>query len=234
MLNFYHMILSFINVNNIYFHFLQYDISYLEFAALSSTLICVILVARASIWNWPFGILGVTLYALVFYQYQLYSDMFLQIFFGIANCYGWVKWLMDSDSHNKVINTYWANTIENLKYVIFIIIGTGIMGLFMSNISHIFPTLFPKPAAFPYIDSSIAILSFAATIWQIKKRINQWILWIIVDIIAITVYYIKHIPFTSFLYIIFLFISIGGLSKWITIYNTNTMFRTISKIKIRK
>lgn len=231
MLHFFSNLLPFLNTDHIFFHILEYDISYLEFAALVCTLMCVLLVARASIWNWPFGMSGVALYAAVFYQYQLYSDMFLQMFFFLANCYGWFKWLTDPDSKSTVISTYWATKGENLKYLLFIIVGTGVMGLFMQNINHIFPVLFPKPAAFPYIDSSIAVLSFAATMWQIGKRINQWFLWIIVDIIAICVYYVKHIPFTSFLYILFLLISFSGLLKWISIYNVHTRFRTISKIK---
>ncbi len=209
-------------IDNSLFTILGYNMSYIEYSAIMFTLICVIFVAKGSIWNWPMGIIGVSLYGIVFYQYQLYSDMFLQIFFFVANCIGWYKWLTDKDSHNRQINTYWATPSENIKYLIGIIIGIALMGWFMSNINHIFPKLFPHPASFPYADSSIAVLSFAATIWQINKRINQWILWMINDVIAIILYFIKHIPFTSLLYCLFLLIVIKGLFNWIKLHKTNS------------
>ena len=209
---------AFFSIHHLFFSLLGYQISSLEFFAIVFTLFCVLFVAIANIWNWPLGIIGVSLYGILFYQYQLYSDMFLQIFFLIANIYGWYKWLQSPHIHNTLTKTYWATKTENIKYGVFSLIGILIMGFFMSHINEIFPTLFPKPAAFPYIDSSIAVLSFAATLWQINQRINQWILWITIDIIAISVYLIKGIPFTAVLYFIFLLISIRGLFHWIGIY----------------
>jgi nicotinamide mononucleotide transporter len=208
----------FINVHHIFFSLLGYSVSYLEFFAIIFTLVCVIFVAMANIWNWPMGIIGVTLYGILFYQYQLYSDMFLQIFFLVANIYGWYNWIKSPHLHNTLTKTYWATKSENIKYISYSVIGIILMGYFMSHINILLPRLFPQPAAYPYVDSTIAVLSFTATIWQITKRINQWILWIMVDVIAIVVYLLKDIPFTAALYFIFLLISIKGLMQWIKIY----------------
>jgi nicotinamide mononucleotide transporter len=206
------------NVHQLFFTILGYSISYLEFTAIVFTLACVILVAIANIWNWPMGIIGVSLYGILFYQYQLYSDMFLQMFFLMANIYGWYHWLKSPHLHSTLTKTYWATKHENIRYTVWSIVGILIMGWLMRHINTLLPELFPKPAAFPYVDSTIVVLSFAATLWQIKKRINQWILWILVDVIAITVYLLKNIPFTAILYFIFLLISIKGLFQWIKIY----------------
>jgi|SRR6185437_2505585 len=121
------------------------------------------------------------------------------------------KWLSDTDSKSRHITTTWATREDVIKYVILIAIGTFLIGLFMANIQNILPRFFPKSAAFPYLDSFVAVMSIAATLWQIRKKINQWFLWITLDIVAMTIYYVKHILFVSLLYSIFLVISIMGL-----------------------
>lgn len=207
--------MSFFDINNIFFTFLGYSISYLEFTATVFTLLCVGLLALANIFNWVMGMIGVSLFAVLFYQTQLYSDMFLQVFFFMMNAYGLYKWLSDPDFKSQHIVTRWAPISQIIRYVILIVIGTFLMGLFMANIQNLLPSLFPNAASFPYLDSFVAVMSIGATFWQIKKKINQWLLWIILDVVAIIIYYIKNIPFVSLLYVIFLVISIKGLFNWI-------------------
>ena len=67
--------------------------SELEWAAAALVLINVALVARRSVWNYPFALAAVSLYAVVFYDARLYSDMALQGFFFALNLYGWANWL---------------------------------------------------------------------------------------------------------------------------------------------
>ena len=72
--------------------------SYIEWAAAAFVLTNVALVALRSVWNYPFALVAVTLYAFVFFEAKLYCDMLLQGFFFALNLYGWAAWLRARDS----------------------------------------------------------------------------------------------------------------------------------------
>lgn len=84
--------MSFFDIENIFFTVLGYQMSYLEFFGTIAGAIAVWLSAKGNIWSWPIGILNVSLFFFLFYQVQLYPDMFLQIFFFITNLLGWWRW----------------------------------------------------------------------------------------------------------------------------------------------
>jgi nicotinamide mononucleotide transporter len=92
---------------------------------------------------------------------------------------------------------------------------TLILGLFISGIHIHFPRLFRIPAAFPYADALTAVLSVYATFLMACKKIESWILWIIVDIISIVLYFQKGVLFISAEYIIFFIMAGIGLYQWL-------------------
>lgn len=77
-------LLYFLDINTTFFTVMGYPMSYIEFFGTIFNIICVYLVARNNIWNWPIGILGVILYIFLFYQIQLYSDLLEQVYFLIT------------------------------------------------------------------------------------------------------------------------------------------------------
>ncbi|MBP6257059.1 nicotinamide mononucleotide transporter [Patescibacteria group bacterium] len=94
-------------------------------------------------------------------------------------------------------------------------IGIGICtALLIWIIAHLnvrFPKLFAEPASYVILDSFTTILSFAATILMIRKKVECWILRIIVDIIGIYLYYVKGVQFIALEYVLFLCLAINGL-----------------------
>src|SRR5688572_10097144 len=84
--------MSFFDIENIFFTAWNYPVSYLEFFGLISGIIAVLLSAFANVWSWPIGIINVTLSFFLFFQVQLYPDMFLQVFFFVTNVLGWWRW----------------------------------------------------------------------------------------------------------------------------------------------
>jgi len=83
---------SFFNIHSIFFEVLGYSMSYLEFFGALAGAIAVWLSAKGNIWSWPIGIVNVTLLFFLFFQVQLYPDMFLQVFFFVTNLLGWWRW----------------------------------------------------------------------------------------------------------------------------------------------
>ncbi len=221
------LITNFFNVNNILFTFLNYQMSYLEFFGTLFTLWSVWLISRNNIWNWPVGIVGTVLFGVLFFQIQLYSDFFEQIYFLITAIYGWWLWIWFGKGHESrkelVISKSSKKTISIT--LISIAAGTLLMGYFISNIHIYFPSIFMEPASYPYLDAFTTVMSFAATVLLIYRKIESWYIWILVDIIGIGLYFKKEVVFISLLYVIFLILATNGLFTWRRLYKKHEQLR---------
>jgi nicotinamide mononucleotide transporter len=123
----------------------------------------------------------------------------------------------DTDNHELKVGKVSG---KELTISIFVIIFLSyLLGLLMSRIHLIFPVYFPDVASYPYLDSFTTILSFVATLYLARRKIENWHLWIIVDIIGIWLYYQKGVVFLSLLYLAFLINAFFGLAKWNKILN---------------
>jgi nicotinamide mononucleotide transporter len=98
--------------------------------------------------------------------------------------------------------------------------GTLVSGAMASRIHDWFPAIFPLPSAFPYADSFVLIMSIVATFLMIQKKIESWVIWIVVDIVATIMYFMKGIKFVGIEYLIFCFIAAYGLWNWIREYRS--------------
>ncbi len=202
--------MQFFNVNNIALEIIGYPISYIELIGTLFGLISVFYASRAKIITWPSGIINELFLFILFFQIQLYADMFLQVYFFIVTIYGWYKWN--------------SNTIENKisktspKYIILMsattFIASILFGILFANIHKIIPHLFPVKAAYPYTDSFVMVLSIIATFLLAKKKIENWYFWILVDFICVILYYRKQVYFLSLEYLIFLGLASYGLFNW--------------------
>ncbi len=213
--------LSFFSIDTIFFTFMGYPMSYLEFFGTILNIWCVWLVSRNKILNWPVGIVAVVLFMVLFYQIQLYSDFIEQIYFLITVFYGWWLWSKHRKGKKQIaLNERVVFSSFNGRMIAgaSVIVGTILLGLFMRDIHLIFPTVFVEPASFPFLDAFTTVMSFVATILMAHHRIESWILWIAVDVIGIWLYFVKDVKFVSLLYVIFLVLATKGLLNWIRLW----------------
>lgn len=206
------------SVNTLFFEILGYAMSYIEFFGVVFGLLAVWLSAKANIWSWPIGIVNVILAFFLYYQVQLYPDMFLQVFFFVTNIIGWWRWANprkgEEDRKQQLKVSYMKK--QQLWLTVFMgIVGTLIMGTLAGNLHHWFPLLFSLPSAFPYADSFVMVMSIITTFFMIQKKIECWIIWIAVDIVATCLYYMKGVKFYSMEYFIFTIIAAFGLWHWV-------------------
>ncbi len=215
-------LISFFSINYIFFSFLGYQMSYLEFFGTILNLWSVWLVVRNSIWTWPIGNIAVLLFGVLFYQIQLYSDLVEQVYFLITGFYGWWAWLYfrrtNKISGKKELPVTYSSQKSNKVWVVIVAAGTVAMGYTMRHIHLYLPRLFSQPASFPYLDAFTTVMSFAANLLMAYKKIECWYLWIMVDIIGIGLYYAKGVVFVAILYLIFLGLATQGLLNWRKIY----------------
>lgn len=216
-------LMDFFDIDHIFFTVLGYRMSYLEFTSTCAGLFAIWLSAKAIVWYWPVGIINIVLSFFLYFQVQLYPDMFLQIFFFITNIAGWWRWTHPRQfeaNRMKELRISYMKGSQLLMVVLAGLGGTLMLGMFAEKIHELFPRIFSKPSAFPYLDSFVTVMSIVTTFLVINKKIESWVLWILIDIIAAWMYYVKGIRFISFEYLIFCFIAAFGLWNWMREYRS--------------
>ncbi len=178
--------------------------SYFEIIASILGLISVWLLTKQNMWCWPTGILMVVMYIYIFYEARLYSDMLLQVFFAVMQVYGWYYW-HKGIHENKTLVVKFLSLREIIFWAISVILFAGLLGLLMKKYTN---------ADLPYIDATTAAMSVIAQWLMTKKIIENWILWIIADVIYVGMYFYKGLYATSILYFIFLGLAILGFMEW--------------------
>lgn len=215
--------MSFFSIDSIFFEAWGYPMSYLEFFGTLAGGLAVWLAARANIWSWPIGLINVTLFFFLFFQVQLYPDMFLQVFFFVTNLMGWWRWAHPKPYEEDRKHELKISFMPMRQLTLFSAIGlagTLLMGSLASNLHEWLPHIFSLPSAFPYLDSFVTVMSIVATFLMIQKKIECWAIWIAVDMVATALYFAKGIKFVSIEYLAFCFIAAFGLWQWLREYRS--------------
>lgn len=212
--------MDFLSIENIAFTILGYDLSWVELVGTIAGLLCVWLASRNNILNWPFGLVNVALFFYLFFQIHMYADMGLQVYFFITGIIGWIYWMRQKGKMRKI------STFSNSQRILLLVgIGLGTILIFYinSNLNNWFPQTFTEPASFPFWDSLTTTLSIAGNLLLAFRVLENWILWIIVNIISAILYYFKGVYFVSIEFVIFLAIAITGLIAWWKEYNSYSL-----------
>lgn len=175
-----------------------------EVAASLLLLTNIALVARRSIWNYPFAIAAVSLYGVLFFQNKLYSDMLLQLFYVALNLYGWMNWTRSKADAGEVV-VLALDWPARMAWLAGCAALTGGWGWLMHRLTD---------AALPWWDAGVAMTSVAAQILLARRYLENWVLWILVDIVAIPLFAVRGLWLTSGVYVILLGLSIWGLIDW--------------------
>lgn len=176
----------------------------IEYIAVTCGFLNVYLIIKRSVWNYLFGFVMVVLYTKIFYNYQLYSDSLLQVYFFITQLYGLSYWIKHKAPDGKVL----VADLEK-KHFVFAMLVTLMLWLLLSVVMHQY-----TDATNPIWDSAIAALSVTAQILLMRRHLQSWYLWIMVDVLAIGLFIVKGLIPTVVLYIVFLILAIIGLLQW--------------------
>lgn len=176
----------------------------LELTAVILGVVNIILLIRRSIWNYAFGMAMVILYFEIFREARLYSDMLLQLFFLVVQGWGWWAWARAGGMGGPVTVGRMSAT-ERLLWLAAVVALTALWGTGMARLTD---------AAAPYWDAAVAMGSVASQLLLVRRRIENWIGWIMVDVLAIGLYASRELWLTAGLYGLFLILSIVGFIEW--------------------
>lgn len=176
----------------------------LEIIGVIFGLLSVYFSVKQNIWTWPTGIISVSAFGFLFFEIKLYADVCLQIFFLWSCIQGWYFWLHGGKNRSEL-----KISLLNVQQRILILFGVFACVLL---IGFLFSKL--TDAALPYLDSTASGMSVVSQLLMMRKKLDHWYLWIIVDILSVGIYIYKEVYLTAGLYVVFLILCISGLIEW--------------------
>jgi nicotinamide mononucleotide transporter len=165
----------------------------------------VVLTVREDIWCWPTGIVNIALFLVMFWRERLYGDVINYIVLLALSVYGWYEWLRGGEARGP-LQVRFATRRERVWAGAACVLGAPVMGFAFDRWTD---------AALPYWDSVIAVVSIVAQVLLALKLVENWLLWIFVDVLAVGVYLVKGLYLTSGLYLVFLTLASMGLHSWL-------------------
>lgn len=175
--------------------------------------IVAVIVSIAGVWLttlrkplcWPVGLVSVILYAKVFFDAKLYSDLLLQGFFALMIAYGWHRWRQGAAEAGGVVSVGRASRRDWLIGIVAGGVGTVLLGYVMARFTD---------AAVPWLDAGLTSFSLVAQYWTARRWIETWWLWIVVDLIYTGLFLYKELYLTGVLYALFVGLAVRGLLSW--------------------
>ena len=194
----------------------QYLLGYssLEIIATLAGVVSMILIAKENMLGWPLGLVwaGISSY-LAFTSWQLVSDGILYFLYIPIQIYCWIVWVRSEDAKKEVgfIPT-WLPRKTQIILVISTLICIGLWAISISTLAEKFAWI-PTPALL-FRDSATTVLNFVAQFLMAKKRMENWVFWLIVNLLGIHIYLVQDSPIFAIQYAIYLLLGIYGWWKW--------------------
>ena len=180
------------------------DTSLLEVVAVVFGILSVWFARKENIWVYPTGIINVLIYVYLCFFAGLYADMGINAFYFVMSVYGWYNWSRkDAESHHVPISK-----LSLFQWIISILL----IAVAFALIYYIL--LKYTDSTVPLFDSFTTSL-FIAGMWLMAiKKIENWLLWILGDLLVIPLFAMKGLVFTSVQYVVFLILAIMGYIEW--------------------
>jgi len=180
------------------------DSSILEAVAVLFGIMSVWYAKKENILVFPTGIVSVVIYIYICFFAKLYADMGINFVYFVMSVYGWIMWSRTDDS-KPMLPISWCTKKGHVISALMLLGFFSVLSYFLSN----------------YTDSNVPIIDSATTsifivgMWLMaRKKIENWIYWIVGDVISIPLYFYKDLALTSIQFTVFLVLAIMGFIEW--------------------
>ncbi len=165
--------------------------------------ICVWLVVREHMWNWPIGLANNIVFLLMFWRARLFADAGLQVVYLLLGIYGWANWLRGGEERT-------ALTISRTPRRQWVVMAVALPVLTLA----LRAILIAAQGSAPLLDALTTVLSLIAQYMLCRKQLEHWLIWIAADLIYIPLYFARSLPLTAVLYAVFLLMCVAGWRDW--------------------
>jgi nicotinamide mononucleotide transporter len=180
--------------------------TYAEHIGMGFSLLFVLFAIKQNVWCWLFGGIGAVFYIFAYYQYKFYADMSLQFYYVAVSVYGWWSWKYgkqeDTDSPLSISQLSFRQWLQVL------LVTAAVFGVYVY-----FLTVFTDS---PVIigDSFTTAVCIVATYLAARKVIDNWLLFIVADAVAIALYLYKGMYPTVLLFAVYTVMAVAGYFRW--------------------
>ncbi|MEX2591843.1 MAG: nicotinamide riboside transporter PnuC [Anditalea sp.] len=168
---------------------------------------------KENIWVFPTGIISTLIYVWICLQVGLYADMGINAYYFSMSIYGWYVWTTPTET-GKVLPVTWLNGSGILGAVLLFLISYGLLFTVLINFTD---------SDVPYWDSFTTASAFVGMYLMAKKKVENWIAWIITDLVSVPLYFYKGLILTSFQFLFFTVLAVLGLIAWIKSARKNVL-----------
>jgi nicotinamide mononucleotide transporter len=204
---------------------------FIEFIAAALGITSVFYAKKENILVYPTGIISTGLYVYLLLQWALYGDLIINIYYTLMSLYGWYMWTRISKKTHEPLKISRTNYLDNIKaFAIFVFTAIFVIVVyryydvmpdlnFIDSIHYAFQkisagSLIEFRKATPYLDTFTTAAAFVAMWLMANKKIENWIFWIITNIVSIPLYFVKGYGFTGIQYTIFFVLAFLGYKEW--------------------
>ncbi len=185
----------------------------LEAVSFVTGALCVWLVVRENVWNFPVGLLNVATFSVVFFQSRLFADAGLQVVYFVLGIMGWTLWVRGGENQTRLKLSRIGIT-EAAWLGIFVVVSTLCL----------WQTLHHLGGSASFWDALTTSISLASQWMLNRKQLENWLGWIVVDAIYVPLYVFKGLYLTAILYAIFLCMAFIGWKQWQRSWNAALEF----------
>lgn len=185
----------------------------LELLAAAAGVLSVWLSTRENILSWPTALVNVGLYTIVFFEARLYADMGLQVVYFALSLYGWYEWKFGGE-HRTVLRVSRATPQLWAALGIVNLAAWLALGTVLARTTN---------AAIPWLDSLLTTTSLCAQLLMTRKVLENWAVWIVLDVVYVPMFISRGLYATAVLYAIFLVLAALGWRDWKRSLHANTV-----------
>lgn len=184
------------------------QLSWLEGMAVFLGITSVYFSTKRNIWVYPSGMVSVLIYVWICFRYGLYADMGINAYYFGMSVYGWYVWSRPQEQPSSLVVSWLDGKGWLLSLGFFLISFALLVGVLLKF----------TDSTVPYWDSFTTSSAFVAMWLMAKKKIENWIFWILTDVVSVPLYFHKGLLLTSFQYLFFTGLAMAGFFSWIKAY----------------
>jgi nicotinamide mononucleotide transporter len=185
--------------------FLGFPTTPLELISFVLSIATVLLNIRRIHWAWLFAIVSSATYGIVFFKARLYGDAGLQAVFIVASIWGWYEWLRGTGEDDEPLVVSWLDR----KGWTWSLAGWLLGFILLSCFLHAY-----TDTDVPHMDAFLTAGSLLGTLLAARKKVENWHVWIVVDVLYVGLYVYKGLHLTAVLYAVFVLMAALGLRTW--------------------
>ena len=180
-------------------------VTWLEILAFGLSVAMVACNIRVDVLGWPLAIVASLLYFLLFWKSRLYGDASLQLFFAAVAGWGWWQWLRGTDETGRALQVRTLGLRGRAVALVALALAWPATGVFLARFTD---------TDVPWWDAFPTAWSLVGQVLLGRKHLENWAVWIAVDVVAVALFAYKGLWLTALLYLVFVVLCVAGWRAW--------------------